>query len=41
MTLIHDLRRDWRRWTRAERAFAPMIAAILLIVIPTAIFFTV
>ena len=38
--MIHDLGRDWRRWTKAERAFAPVIAAILLIVIPT-IFLTV
>jgi len=39
--MIYDLRRDWRRWTRAERAFAPVIAAILLIVIPTTILMTV
>ena len=29
--VIHDLRRDWRRWTTAERALASVIMAALLI----------
>ena len=29
--VIHDLQRDWRRWTTAERALASVIMAALLI----------
>ena len=29
--VIHDLQRDWRRWTTAERALASVIVAALLI----------
>jgi len=29
--VIHDLRRDWRRWTTTERALASVIMAALLI----------
>jgi hypothetical protein len=29
--VIHDLRRDWRRWTATERALASVIMAALLI----------
>ena len=29
--VIHDLQRDWRRWTTAERALASVIMAVLLI----------
>jgi hypothetical protein len=38
--VIHDFRRDWQRWTRAERVLAAVIAAILLIGVPTAIAMT-
>jgi FlaG/FlaF family flagellin (archaellin) len=39
--MIHDFHRDWRRWSSAERALAPVIAAILLIAIPAAILLTI
>jgi hypothetical protein len=39
--MIHDFRRDWRRWTPAERVSASVIVAILLIGIPTTILMTV
>ena len=29
--VIHDLQRDWRRWTTTERALASVIMAALLI----------
>jgi hypothetical protein len=29
--VIHDLRRDWRRWTTAERVLASVIMAVFLI----------
>jgi hypothetical protein len=38
--MIRDLRRDWRRWTRAERVLASAIVAILLAGIPTTILLT-
>jgi hypothetical protein len=28
--VIHDLRRDWRRWTTTERALASVIMALLI-----------
>lgn len=28
---MHDLRRDWRRWTIAERVLASVIVSILAI----------
>jgi hypothetical protein len=39
--MFHDLRRDWRRWTNAERISAAFIAASLLIGIPATILMTV
>lgn len=33
---MRDLLKDWRRWTRAERVTAVLIAALLLIGAPTA-----
>ena len=35
--VIDDLRRDWRRWTTAERVSASAIVAVLLVSIPAAI----
>jgi hypothetical protein len=35
--VIDDLRRDWRRWTMAERVSASAIVAILMISVPAAI----
>jgi hypothetical protein len=35
--MIHDLRRDWGRWTTAERVLASLIVAIALISIPATI----
>ena len=26
----HDMQRDWRRWSRAERAAAPLLLAALV-----------
>jgi hypothetical protein len=38
--MIHDFRRDWRRWTTAERVSASVFVAILLIGIPASILMT-
>jgi hypothetical protein len=32
--MIHDICRDWQRWTMAERVLAAVMVAILLIVTP-------
>jgi hypothetical protein len=38
--VIHDFRRDWRRWTLAERVLASVIVSILLIGISVTILMT-
>jgi len=38
--VIHDLRRDWRRWTTAERVLASIILSILLIGLSATILLT-
>ena len=35
--MIHDIRRDWRHWTMAERVLATLIVSILLISISATI----
>jgi hypothetical protein len=35
--MIHDLRRDWQRWTTAERVLATVIVATILIATPATI----
>jgi hypothetical protein len=32
MAMIRDLRRDWRRWTDAERASVVVFVAVLLLI---------
>jgi hypothetical protein len=34
---MRDILKDWRRWSRAERVFAVLIASILTIGTPMAI----
>jgi hypothetical protein len=31
--VLHDLHRDWLRWSRAERAAAAVLAAALLLLV--------
>jgi len=38
--VIHDLRRDWRRWTTGERVLASIILSILLIGLSATILLT-
>jgi hypothetical protein len=35
----HDVRRDWRRWTKAEQVSAALIGALTVVGLPAAIFF--
>lgn len=38
---MHDLRRDWRKWTRTERFSAVVIlAAMITVIVPAAVEFT-
>ena len=32
--MVDDLRKDWQRWTTAERVLATLIVAIILIATP-------
>ncbi len=34
---MRDFRRDWRRWTRAERVFAIVLAVAVAVGVPVAL----
>jgi hypothetical protein len=39
MSAWHDVRRDWRRWTKAERVSAALVGAFAVVGLPAAILF--
>ena len=39
MSAYHDIRRDWRRWTAAERIIGGLLCAAGAASVPVALFF--
>lgn len=37
LSMHKDLRRDWRRWNRAERVVAMLLGALLVFALPLAL----